>query len=100
MQVDGRTQVAVTCDPIDVLNLLKRDFLHMNLINDRAEMFERLICDRTKALFEYFKLPFDAEPPRPTGAVGSDHLHVHGSTFNGYSRRGAAVAHSKFCRGT
>jgi len=30
---------------------------------DRAEMFERLIYDRTKALFEYFRLPFDAPPP-------------------------------------
>jgi hypothetical protein len=28
-----------------------------------AEMFERGIYDRTKAVFEYFNLPFDAEPP-------------------------------------
>ena len=35
----------------------------MNAMCERAEMFERLIYDRTKALFEYFNLPFDAEPP-------------------------------------
>ena len=63
MQVDGHTKVAVTCDPKDVLNFLKRDFLPMNLMCERAEMFERGIYDRTKAVFEYFSLPFDAEPP-------------------------------------
>ena len=63
MQVDGQTEVKVTCDPLDLLNFLKRDFMPMNLMCDRAEMFERLIYDRTKALFEYFRLPFDAPPP-------------------------------------
>ena len=33
---------------------------------ERAEMFERLIYERSKAVFEYFGLPFDAErPPNP-----------------------------------
>ena len=63
MQVDGRTQVAVTCDPLDLLKLFKRDFLPMNLMCERAEMFEREIYDRSMAVFEYFDLPFDAEPP-------------------------------------
>ena len=43
MQVDGRTQVAVTCDPLDVLKLLKRDFLPMNVMCEQAEMFELYI---------------------------------------------------------
>jgi hypothetical protein len=30
---------------------------------DRAKMFERGIYDRSKAVFEYFGLPFDAPPP-------------------------------------
>ena len=34
-------------------------------ICDRGEMFERLIYDRSKAVFEYFNLPFDAPPPPP-----------------------------------
>jgi hypothetical protein len=63
MQVDGQTQMAVTCAPLDLINFIKRDFMPMNLMCDRAEMFERGIYDRTKAVFEYFSLPFDAEPP-------------------------------------
>lgn len=35
----------------------------MNLLYERANMFERYIYDRTKAGFEYFGLPFEAEPP-------------------------------------
>ena len=52
MQVDGQPQVKVTCDPLDVLRLLQRDFVHMNLICERAEMFEHFIYDRTRAVFE------------------------------------------------
>ena len=63
IQVDGQVQVKVTCDPLDLLNFLKRDFLPMNAMCERAGMFERYIYDRTKAVFEYFSLPFDAEPP-------------------------------------
>ncbi len=69
MQVDGQVQVKVTCDPIDLLSFLKRDFMPMNLMCERAEMFEPYIFDRTKAIFEYFGLPFDAEPP-PNPAKG------------------------------
>ena len=63
MQVDGQTQVKVTCDPLDLIKFIKRDFMPMNLMCERAEMSERGIYDRTKAVFEYFNLPFDAEPP-------------------------------------
>ena len=63
MQVDGQTKMAVTCDPLDLLNFIKRDFMPMNAMCDRAEMFERGIYDRSKAVFGYFGLPFDAEPP-------------------------------------
>jgi hypothetical protein len=30
---------------------------------DRAKLFERGIYDRSKAVFEYFGLPFAAPPP-------------------------------------
>ena len=63
MQVDGQPNVAISYDPLDLLNFLKRDFMPMNAMCDRAEMFERGIYDRSKAVFEYFGLPFDAEPP-------------------------------------
>jgi hypothetical protein len=65
MQVEGQIQVLVRCDPLELLNFLKRDFLPMNLMCERAGMFEDRIFDRTKALFKYFGLPFDAEPPAP-----------------------------------
>ena len=32
MQVDGQTKMAVTCDPLDLLNFIKRDFMPMNLM--------------------------------------------------------------------
>ena len=58
--------MTVACDPFDLLNLLKRDFAPMNLMCERAGMFEDRIYDRTKAIFEYFSLPFDVEPqPKP-----------------------------------
>ncbi len=63
IQVDGKTNVAVTFDPLDLLNFIKHDFAPMNAMCDRAAMIERGIYDRTKAIFEYFGLPFDAEPP-------------------------------------
>ena len=63
MQAEGQIKVAVTCEPLDLLNFLKRDFMPMNLMCERAGMFEERIYDRTKAVFEYFGLPFDAVPP-------------------------------------
>ena len=63
VQVDGRTQVAITFDPLDLIKFMKRDFMPMNLMCDRAQMSERGIYDRTKAVFEYFNFPFEAEPP-------------------------------------
>ena len=41
MQVEGQIEVAVTCNPLDLLNFLKRDFVPMNLICERAGMFEK-----------------------------------------------------------
>jgi hypothetical protein len=63
MQVDGQIQVLVRCDPLDLLNILKEDFLPMNLMCERAGMFEDRIFDRTKALFEFFGLPFEGRRP-------------------------------------
>jgi len=63
MQATGQVQVSVTCEPLDLLNFIKRDFLPMNLMCERAGMFEDRIYDRTKAVFEYFNLPFETEPP-------------------------------------
>jgi len=63
LQKEGQVQVAVTCEPLDMVNFIKRDFLPMNLMCERAGMFEDRIYDRTKAVFEFFNLPFETEPP-------------------------------------
>ena len=63
MQVEGQIEMAVVCNPLDLLSFLKRDFLPMNLMCERAGLFEDRIFDRTKALFGYFGLPFEIEPP-------------------------------------
>jgi hypothetical protein len=63
IKVDGRPNVAVNYDRLELLHFIGNDFGPMNAMCDRAEMFERLIYDRTRAVFGYFDLPFDAEPP-------------------------------------
>jgi hypothetical protein len=35
----------------------------MNVICEQAGLSERAIYDRTKAVMEYFGIPFDAPPP-------------------------------------
>lgn len=63
IKVDGRPNVAVNYDRLELLHFIANDFGPMNAMCDRAAMFERLIYDQSKAVFEYFDLPFDAEPP-------------------------------------
>jgi hypothetical protein len=62
IQVDGSPQVQVQYEPTELLEFLSRDFEPMNAMCERAQMFEHLIYDRTKAVFAYFGLPFDASP--------------------------------------
>jgi len=57
MKVDGSESVAITYDPLDLVNFLRTDFCHMNVIYDRAEIFEERIVQRTQAIFQYFGLP-------------------------------------------
>ena len=63
MKVDGRPNVAVEYDRLELIRFISQDFAPMNSICDRGGMFEQLIYERTKAVFGYFELPFDAEPP-------------------------------------
>jgi hypothetical protein len=63
IKVDGQDKVAITVDPLEVLNFVSENLGPMNEMCDRGEMFEGLVYDRTKAVFEYFGLPFDAPPP-------------------------------------
>jgi len=63
IQVDGQVLVKVICEPLDLVEFIKNGLMPMNLMCERAKMFENLIYDRTKAVFEYFGLPFDEPPP-------------------------------------
>jgi len=76
MQVDGQVQVKVTCEPLDLIALIKRDFMPMNLMCEQAGMSERGIYDRTKAVFQYFNFPFDAGPP-PGESASEDDFGAH-----------------------
>ena len=59
----GRPQVGVQVDPLELLRFIAADFGPMNLMCERAGLSERAIYDRTKAVMEYFGFPFDSPPP-------------------------------------
>ena len=63
VKVDGRPNVTVEYNPVELLNFISQDFGPMNIMCERAGMSERLIYDRTKQVFEYFEMPFNVEPP-------------------------------------
>lgn len=52
--LDSLDALKVSIEPVEVVRFISAGFASMN---------ERQIFDRSKAVFEYFKLPFDAEPP-------------------------------------
>ena len=47
-------------DSTELLRFLARDFVHMNSMCDRGGMREPDIEARTRSLFEYFNLPYQA----------------------------------------
>ena len=63
VKTDNQPQVALHHDRMEMVLFLSRDFGAMNSICERAGMFESVIYNRSKRLFEYFALPFDAPPP-------------------------------------
>ena len=66
VKVDGRPNVAVEYDRLELLHFLGKDFMPMNAMCDQAQMSERSIYDRSKEVFGYFNLPYDSElPPAP-----------------------------------
>ena len=64
LKVKDQSQVKVSISPLEVVRFISSGFVPMNEMCERAGMSERQIFDRTKAVFEYFKLPFDAGPPQ------------------------------------
>ena len=61
LKVQGKEEVKVICDPLEVARFISEGFGPMNEMCEKAGMSERQIFDRTKAVFEYFNLAFDAE---------------------------------------
>jgi len=64
LKVKGQSQVNVSISPLEVVRFISGGFVPVNEICERAGMSERQIFDQTKAVFEYFNLPFDASPLR------------------------------------
>ena len=63
LKVQGQPQVQVQINPLEVVQFISGGFVPMNEMCERAGMSERQIFQRTKAVFEYFNLPFDAPQP-------------------------------------
>ena len=63
LKLQGRDNVQVSLDPLEILQFISAGFAPMNELCERAGMSERQIFDRTKAVFEYFNLPFDQQAP-------------------------------------
>ena len=55
--------MAVGYDRVALIRFIGKDFAPMNSVCERGGMFEQLIYERTKAVFRYFDLPFDAALP-------------------------------------
>ena len=59
----GAPKAAVEYDPMDLIGFIQKNFAPLNGMMERAGMSEMDIYNRTKALFEYYQLPFDAPLP-------------------------------------
>ena len=59
----GDPKAAVEYDQMDLLNFIIKNFGPLNAMMERAGMSEMDIYDRTRDIFHYFKLPYDAPPP-------------------------------------
>jgi len=62
LKVDPQPRVTVEYDRTELLEFLRAGFVSMNTMCARGGMFESGIFERTKSIFEYFQLPFDAPP--------------------------------------
>jgi hypothetical protein len=54
---------AVEYDPMDLIHLVQKNFVPLNLMMERAGMSEMDIYERTRDVFLHYKLPYDSEPP-------------------------------------
>jgi len=53
----------VEYEPMDLITFISENFIPLNTMLERAGMSEMDIYHRTRDIFLYFNLPYDAEPP-------------------------------------
>lgn len=56
-------KAAVEYDPMDLIRFIQQNFLPLNTMMERAGMSEMAIYERTKEVFQHYKLPYDVVPP-------------------------------------
>ena len=59
----GEPKAAVEYDPLDLIAFISENFAPLNAMMERAGMSEMDIYNRTRDIFLYYKLPYDAPPP-------------------------------------
>lgn len=59
----GEPSTKVMLDPMELIRFISDGFIPMNEMFERAAAPEMAIYRRTKAVMEYFKMPFDVPPP-------------------------------------
>lgn len=59
----GEPSTQVMLDPMELIRFISDGFIPMNEMFERAAAPEMAIYRRTKAVMEYYKMPFDAPPP-------------------------------------
>lgn len=64
VKIDCQPNVTVEYDKPELLEFLSGNFGPMNALCERGGMLERVIYERTKAIFAYFNLPFSAPAPQ------------------------------------
>jgi hypothetical protein len=56
-------KAGIQYDPLDLIRFIEKNFIPLNSMMERAGMSEMDIYHRTRDVFHYFHLPFDAPPP-------------------------------------
>lgn len=59
----GAPLAQVEIDPMELLKFIMDGWAPMNQMCEQADLSERAIYDRSKAIMNYYHLPFDVPPP-------------------------------------
>ena len=59
----GQPNAAVEYSPLDLLEFIRKNFVPLNEMMERAGKSETDIYNRVRDVFHCYKLPYDSEPP-------------------------------------